>query len=57
MTLGDTRTQYTETAIALCKELKHSIELLEMMAQMDKYVILLEEFVENLSDPEENPWN
>jgi len=55
--LGMAKLRYTAAHHDLCEENKHDIELLELILTMDRYVILLEELVNNLSDPTENFWN
>lgn len=49
--------EYSKSHIELCNELKHDISSLELLAKIDRYIVLLEETVDNLSDPTENPYD
>jgi len=56
-TLGRAMVKSRKAHIKLCKDAKHDIPSLYLLAKMDRYIILLEETVDNLSDPEENPYD
>lgn len=55
--LGAACIEYRKSHIELCNELKHDISSLELLAKIDRYIVLLEETVDNLSDPTENPYD
>lgn len=56
MSLGEAKHKYQRAHHDLCIDNKHSLEFLELLSDIDTYVALLEETVDNLSDPEESPW-